>query len=52
MLTLVYSAAYKHRDEHMVRLTMAVLLLSVHPLFDQSLLHSHEYPVLLIIRLN
>ena len=33
-------------------LKMAVLLLSVRPLLDQSLLHSHDYPMLLIIGLN
>ena len=30
----------------------AVLLLSVQALLDQSLLHSHDYPILLIIALN
>ena len=30
-------------------LRMAALLLSVHPLPDQASLHSHDYPVLLII---
>ena len=39
-------------DRCMVRpLKMAVLLLSVHALLDQSLLHSHDYPILLIIGL-
>ena len=27
---------------------MAILLLSVYPLLDQPLLHSHDYPILLI----
>ena len=31
---------------------MAVLLLSVHPLLNQPLLHSHDYPILLITGLN
>ena len=31
---------------------MVVLLLSEHLLLDQSLLHSHDYPILLIIGLN
>ena len=31
---------------------MAVLLLCVHPLLHQPLLHSHKYSVLLIIGLN
>ena len=31
---------------------MAVLLLSVRPLLDHALLHSHDYPIVLIIRLN
>ena len=30
---------------------MAVFLLSVHPLLEQALLHSHDYPILLIIGL-
>ena len=31
---------------------MAVLLLSLRPLLDQSLLHSHDYPVLLVTGLH
>ena len=31
---------------------MAVLLLSVHPLLDQALLQSHDYPILLITGLH
>ena len=31
---------------------MAVFLLFVHPLFDQSLLHSYDYPILLVTGLN
>ena len=33
-------------------LKMAVLLLSVHLLLDQALLHSHDYPILLITGLH
>ena len=31
---------------------MAVVLFPVHPLLDQCLLHSHDYPIPLIIGLN
>ena len=31
---------------------MVVLLLSVHPLLNHSPLHSHDYPVFLIIGLD
>ena len=31
---------------------MSVLLFSINPLLDQSLLHSHDYPILLITGLN
>lgn len=39
--------------ECMVRpFKMAILSLSVHSLFHQALLHSQDYPILLIIGLN
>ena len=31
---------------------VAVLLLSLHPQLHQALLHSHDYPILLIIGVN
>lgn len=46
------SRTYEYVTQWLWHLDGCSLALCIFPLLHQSLLHSHDYPVLLIIRLN
>ena len=52
MVKILQARLQQYVNQNSQMFKLAILLLSVHPLLDQALSHSRDYPNLLIIGLN